>query len=202
MRISPSLKHQEQLMALKSGAEVKKTARKFIVNLTIQLVKQRIPQPPSIGQDRSFLKNLAKIQEQYHRNTTLKAIEGFTYSNIGEEVTINITWMLGLQGTFTAVGGQVTRSHFRSLHPQTNFLQLCILADCTWDLYTSVLQHEFMACFKKITSWIEKHREIFTKPCKICGFHLSFKSGQPLLPLLLTGQHLVHVDCQTESVYC
>jgi hypothetical protein len=66
----------------------------------------------------------------------------------------------------------------------------------------SLLQQDFTPCFKKITLWVEKHREIFTKPCKICGFHLSFKSGQPMLPLMLANQHLVHGDCQTESVYC
>mmetsp|Transcript_18413 Transcript_18413/g.33142 ORF Transcript_18413/g.33142 Transcript_18413/m.33142 type:complete len:171 (+) Transcript_18413:325-837(+) len=170
----------------------------------MNLAKQRLTILPSEGHDRSFISKISTIRDYYARGTTFKAIEYFDYSlSAGEQANISVNWIFGLQGTFIVIGDHVTRSSFKSQHSQANFMQLCILLECTWDLYSNLLQHKFMDCFNKITNWIEKHREMFTKPCKICGYHLSFKSGQPLLPLqLTTGNQLVHLDCQTESVHC
>ncbi|CAG9334385.1 unnamed protein product [Blepharisma stoltei] len=144
---------------------------------------------------------LEDLKENYKKR---KVIESFEYSDAGKSVyRINTKLLFGIKLLMICSEGTVKRYEFSLESSSLNLNQFLSLVESRWETSLACETRSFMACFNKLLMWMELHKNIFTEKCYVCNLHLSFRTGFPMIPLIVHNtfgeKRYFHIHCYFDT---
>lgn len=147
--------------------------------------------------DVSFKKSLEDLKIKITKKRLIKGIEDFNFTKKDREklYKIEISFNFGIKLITLCSDGIVNSYTITSAQDSINMKQLISFFEVRWEYDLSTQEKNFFKCIQKAASWIDTRKGIYTELCKVCGMHLNFKSGMPMIPLNLYQGSYYHVDC-------
>jgi hypothetical protein len=145
--------------------------------------------------------DLKKALETFKLNVTrkkaVKGIENIEYQRDENKnaYKVKVKFMFGIELVIFSEDGPVKNYVFTLSQESLNLKQLLSLFEVKWEYEINNSDRNIVQCLNRAGLWIDSHKFIYTEKCSICDLHLSFKTGFPMLPLVMVQKQYYHVNC-------
>ncbi len=193
---SDSSRRREMLRVYKMGKPIRQAAVNMANYLKIYLSKKHIiDKPLSITTNSLSVDRMIEILKEQQKSSNLRALENLEFGGSANCTIITATWIFGISVQIQVVDSRVIQYHF-FLKTYSKVLDSLIkILEERWSMSFKFEEQSPVKFIVKFTHLVDRHKQIFTDKCAVCGFHLNFKSGIPMLPIFYSKAKLYHVEC-------
>ena len=175
---------------------IKQAAVNMANYLKIYLSKKHIiDKPLVIPSNVMTVDRMIEILKEQQKSSALRALENLEFSSSPNCTVIMATWIFGISVQIQVVESRVVKYHFFLKNYSKVMDSLIKILEERWSMSFKFEEQSPVKFIVKFTHLIDRHKQIFTDKCAVCGFHLNFKSGIPMLPIFYSKTKLYHVEC-------
>lgn len=124
-----------------------------------------------------------------------KAVEFVDYTKDEKNFKVKVRFLFGIELIVHVDESAIGVYSIKLLNESLILKQLLSLFEIKLEFEVNSSDRNLYITLQKMSRWLEIRRFFFTEKCKLCDMHLSFKSGIPMVPLIVSQGKYYHTDC-------